>query len=252
MSKLNYFLPFVFAVITFFLVEWCFVNPNIVYVSLVLLIVLNTAAAFLLGRKKQSDWWKFLLLPALANVISVSYAVILTNQMAIQSIALLLIIFNYIYWRYVFYYLHRQNLYIPFSLENLSFYVSFIIIFLLGSLIYGLRSLLSLNILILGVIVLICLSLIVLQVFWISKLNWRQNKVYLLVMLLVLMEEFFMLSLLPLDYNILGFVWATTYYLTISLVSDKLKDRLTRQKVKYLLILTAISWLVLFVSARWI
>jgi len=252
MTKLNYFIPFVFAIAVLGILEWFISHPGFIYIALGLFVVLNLATAYFLGRKQQSDWWKFALLPGLANIVTTSYMVILTNDLLLQILILLLLIFNYIYWRYVFYYLHRQAQYQPFSLENISFYISFIIIFLLGSLTYGLRSLLSLSVLGLSIVIFVFLSTTVLQVFWISKLNWKKNLAYLVVIILVLMEMFYMLSFLPLDHNLLGFVWATIYYVIISIVSDKLKDRLTNQKVKYLLLLTGFSWLVLFLSARWI
>ncbi|MFH0840960.1 MAG: hypothetical protein V1865_03220 [bacterium] len=252
MTKLNYFLPFVFALLSLGVIEWYIGAPRMVYFALLIVIIFNLATAFILGKKERSDWWKFALLPTLANLIVIGYSIILTNHVMLQVLAILLTIFNYIYWRYVFYYLHRQSQYTSFSLENLSFYINFILVFLFGSLIYGLRSLLSLNILALGIAVLIILCLIVLQVFWISKLNWKENKIYIIIGVLALMELFFMLSFLPLDHNLLGFLWATNYYVVISMISDKLKDRLTKQKIKYILVLTFVCWLILFLSARWI
>ena len=252
MAKFNYFLPFIFTVVIFSSVEWYLAHPKMFFILLIIVVILNFLVAYLFNKQKQNDWWRFALLPVLANILVFSYLVILTSSSLIQILIVLLTIFNYIYWHYVFYYLYRQNQYTAFSLENFSFYINFILVFLLGSLAYGLRSLLSLNILLLSGIVLIVLVLIVLQIFWISKFSWRNNKIYLSIIILVLMELFFMLSFLPLDYNLLGFIWATGYYLVISMVNDKLKDRLTKIKVKYILVLVFISWLILFLSARWI
>jgi len=149
-------------------------------------------------------------------------------------------------------YLSKSPRYTSFSLENLSFYVNFVLVFLLGSVAYGFRAFLNLNPFLLFLIVLIILSLIIYQGFWVGKFSWRKSWLYWAIAWMILLQIFAVLMFLPLDYNVLGLIWAANYYLVISLVNDRLSDKFNISKLKFYIILTAIIWLLMLWTARWI
>lgn len=247
------FSPLTLSFLTLALLELFIVRPQFIFYILAVVILMNLLAAFLYCRTtKQPAWLNFSLLPVLANIITMSYIVIIAQPYLLHLALIILVIFNFIYWRFVWLYLSRSPRYISFSLENLSFYANFILIFLLGSVAYGLRAFLSLDPWWLGSITLTTLAIIIYQGLWVSKINWKKLWLYWLIAWMILLQMFYALMLLPLDYNVLGMIWATNYYVIMSLINDRMNDKVSKSKIKFYIILILIIWLLLLATARWI
>jgi len=245
--KIVNFLPFSLAIIYLIILElilnasqtqYSFLfNSGLSYlgvfgVLLIFLVILNTITAFLMTPKDQySTAINFAILPITASWSVLMYVVILNNLWLLQISAVLLVMLIYFYWRFVFFYFYNHKRYTSFSLDNLSFYVNFLIIFLTGAAALGLRLLLALNIWMPLVLVAMVSAVVVYQQGWVSK--YGKDKWFLLLGgWLVLVQVFIAILFLPHNHQLLGFVWATVYYLVITLINDYLK------KVKFFCLLS--------------
>jgi hypothetical protein len=210
------------------------------------------AALIISAKAKEKRWWEAALLPLVMNIVVLGYLMIISNQFLIQFIVLLLVVLNYVYWRFVYFYYNLPSRYTSFSLENLSFYVNFLNIFFLGALGYGLRSFLQPKLWMIIAGVTAVLALILYQGMWANKVDWKKYGAYWLVFLLVLIQFFGVLLFLPLNHNLLGFLWASIYYLLLILFNDLISHRFSRKRFRFYFIIVAVGWLILLLSASWL
>lgn len=246
------FIPFLAAVSSPLWWWWLSRVPNAYWMVFLAIIFFNLLAGLIVNKEKGRKWWNFAILPMLSQLVVLGYAIIISSQLLISFLITALVLFIYIYWRYVYFYFHRPKSYPSFSLEQLSFYINYLLIFLLGALAFGLRSLLNYNLAILAGGVAIITTLILYQIMWVSKVDWYKFGWYLLVYLIVLMQAFWALSFLPLNHNLLGFLWASIYYFFSVLLNDLLNHQLASKRVRVYLIMIMIGWIVLLLSARWL
>jgi hypothetical protein len=64
-------------------------------------------------------------------------------------------------------------------------------------------------------------------------------------------ESIFGFDLLPLDFNILGFMLASTWYALSGIVAAHVSGRLTAGRLRLILGIIFGSWLIILVTARW-
>lgn len=251
------FLPFIQALITIILLMFFIKLPTLALWLGAAAFIANIVAGYFLVKGKTRSlikdqaggWWNFCLLPLLVMGLGGAYLTIVSGWQ-IFVLCGLMVLFIYVYWRLVYFYCLAPNRYVSFSLENLSFYSSFILVWLLGAAVYGWRALLSLSILLLGGLVAAALILIIYQLAWVTKTT--NNRAYWLVGWLIMLELFLIILTLPLDHYLLGFIWASVYYLVISLFNDRLRVKLTKSRIRLYLVLIAVCWLLLLVTARWL
>jgi len=249
--KFSNFVPVLAAILAGVFYWWFSYRPAAAPLILLTVLVFNLLAAWANSRaSRQKLWWNFALLPILAESIVLGYLTIVSTPLLVKILAAGLVLLVYVYWRFVYFYLNNPARYTSFSLENLSFYVNFLLVFLLGALIFGLRAFLNYNLLLLLAVAALVLFLLIYQSVWMAKTAPQGG--YLLVNLLVLVELLWAFSFLPLNHNLLGFLWAGVYYLTAVLFSDKLNGKLSLKRLRAYGALLAVSWLILFLSARWL
>lgn len=247
------FMPFLSALVWLAAWLWLGQSPKSFWLIDLVMVIFALAAAKIIGAKaKEKKWWNAALLPLLSNIIALSYIIIAGSQPLIWVIVVLLVILNYVYWRFVYFYYNAPNRYTSFSLEHLSFYVNFLSVFFLGALAFGLKAFLQYNfwLILLGVAVI--LGLIIYQGLWSSKVDWSKYGWHGAVYLVVLLEFFGVLSLLPFDHNLLGFLWASTYYLLLILFNDLISQRFSRRRLRFYLCLVIAAWALLLLTASWL
>lgn len=240
-------------VIVLFLFELYFFYQKIFYYNVFLAVILILFTVRQINKKSEIDksWWNFAILPA-CFLISISiYSSILINKFYIQLLFFVNMFFLYFYFKNIYYYLIRPEFYKAQTLENLSSYGNFLVIFFFSSAIYGLQSFLNMSISLLIIFALLIFTLVIYQVIWANKIYLGIGLVFILVLGLILIEIAWSLSFLPLNYNILGMVLAICYYILIGLSRFHLKDKLNSKIVKLYLFSGFISILVLLLTSRW-
>ncbi|MDP2708900.1 MAG: hypothetical protein Q8O93_02515 [bacterium] len=252
--KLNRLLPLLIPLIVLALDELYFFYPKLIFIAAALIGLALFYAVWQLGATSQVDreWWNYLILPAITSVGVVAYSVFLSSKTVIQLLFIFNLAFLYLYLRYIYYYLLWPVDYQAFSMENLSSYVSWFSFFLAASVIYGLQSFLNLPVLGLILVLLAVMILIIYQIFWVNKIDWRAGLPYILVSCLILIELAWSISFLPFNYNISGLALAICFYAAVGLTKNHLLDKLDAKKVKMYLILSAVSIILVLTTARWI
>lgn len=250
----NRLLPIAIPLIIFFLLEIFFYYPKMIYVVLVFINLFLFFAFWQFSKASTIDkkWWNFYILPSIMSSLVIVYSVFLTNKVIIQTLFFLNLIFVYLYLRYVYYYLLRPTAYEVFSIENISFFANFLTFFLLASIIYGLQSFLNLPIWLLIIAALIIMILIVYQIIWVNKIDFKAGLPYLLLSCFVLIELAWSISFLPFNYNIAGLILAICYYIIIGLVKNYLLNKLDNKKIKVYLYLGLISLFFIILTTSWL
>jgi hypothetical protein len=145
------------------------------------------------------------------------------------------------------YHLGRVNYFLYFSA-----YSSLVSFFLFSSFLFGLQSLLSFSpwSLLLGVFPLILLNII--SIATIQAWNKSRGFSFWLFLAFLSWEFIAVLTLLPLNYLVLGVLSVLFYYSIFNFVRLYLTSRLTKTKIKNYIIFIMISLLVIFLTARWL
>ena len=252
--KFNRFFPLLVPLSIFFLQEIYFFSPKLIYLVSVLagLLIFFAIWQFSQASKTDNRWWNYLILPAVMSAAVMGYSVFLSNKLIIQVLFILNIIFLYLYLRYVYYYLLNPAVYEVFSIENISSYVNWLAFFLLASMVYGLESFLNLPISWLVLITMFFTALLIYQIIWANKIATRVGLAYILISCLILIELFWSISFLPLNYNIAGLCLAICYYVIVGLVKNQLLSKLDTAMVKMYLILGSVSLILVLLTAKWI
>ena len=251
--KLNRFLPLSIPILVLMIEEIFFFYPRFIYVAGVLIVLLIFFTVWQLARASEVDkgWWNYLILPAGMTLSVMSYAVFLSDKSFIQLLFVFNLVFLYLYLRHVYYYLLKPLAYQVFSIENLSSYINWLTFFLMSAALYGLQSFLNLSISSLMAVMIGTAVLLVYQIIWANKIEFKPGLPYILISCLILVELFWSISFLPFNYNISGLSLAICYYVIIGLVKNHLLDKLDAGKVRMYLILGAISLFLILFTAKW-
>ncbi len=161
-------------------------------------------------------------------------------------------VFIYFYLKSIYYYLIRPEFYKAQTIENLSSYGNFLVIFFFSSASYGLQSFLNIATALLIFFILLLLALVVYQVMWANKIDINLGFIFILLLCLILVEIAWSISFLPLNYNVLGMVLAICYYILIGLTRFYLKGKLDGKIVKLYLFSGFISIFILLLTSSWI
>jgi len=251
--KYSRILTLITPIIVLVLLELFFLKPEMFYVSLVLanLFIVLTVKQFIKESSAGKKWWNFLILPLCFFTSLAVYSTLVTNKLIIQLLFFINIAFIYFYLRNIYYYLIRPDLYKSYVLENISSYGNFLAVFFLASSIYGFQSFLNISVWLLAIVMIIAMSLIIYNVMWANKIEFRKGLVYILVSCLILVEVAWSISFLPLKYNVAGLVLAICYYILVGLVRFYLKDDLVKRRVRLYLIFGLASIFLILLTSRW-
>ncbi len=255
--KYSRFFTLLTPLVILILLEAFFLRSDIFYLSLVLgnLFIALTVKQF----SKESaasvaagGWASFLILPACFFTSLAVYSVLLESQLVIQLLFFLNAVFIYLYLRYIYYYLIQPQLYKSYFLENIATYGNFLTVFFLASSIYGLQSFLGIPVWLLAIVLTVMMILIIYNVIWANKIDFRRGAAYILINCLLLTEAAWAISFLPLKYNVAGLALAIYYYVLISLTKFYLKDELSASRIKFYLIFGLLSTMFVLLTARWL
>ncbi len=252
--KLNRLLPLLIPLLIFALEEMYFFYPKLIYIAVVLinLFIFFAVWQFCAASQVDKQWWNYFILPAVMSSVIIGYSIFLSSKLIIQFLFILNLFFLYFYLRHIYYYLINPSAYEIFSIENISSYISWFSFFMLSSVIYGLQSFLNLPILNLALIFLAVSILIIYQVIWVNKIDFKSGLPYILISCLLLVELCWSISFLPFNYNISGLCLAICFYVIIGLIKNYLLDKLDANKVKMYLMLGSISLFLILLTAKWI
>ncbi|MFA7702777.1 MAG: hypothetical protein WCX80_04980, partial [Patescibacteria group bacterium] len=197
--------------------------PKFFYLALLLLNIVLAVAIYLLLRKANlgNRLWNLWLLPFLVLNSVVAYAVLIPqdiwfNKFFIQALFILIIGFNFSYFKNVYSLIYHPEE--SSDLSGLSSNFSFLSWFFLLSAVYGLQLFLNLSYWILILVLIILAWLTTYQFLWLNNLRDRKNYILVSLSAFIMAQLAWCIYFLPFDYNSLGLIMALIYYVFLNLI----------------------------------
>lgn len=247
-----------FSVIFYPLIIWLlaqayFIWPDFLYISLGISVILTIGLTFLLKTPEhQNPWWFFAILPISFLITITTYISLQSNFLLIQILFFVLFIFLFNYFKNLYYFWHRQDLYREEDVNIINAYGGFLVVFLAAADLYGLQSLLGLTVWSMFLI----FSLIILAITYlnINLSNFNKKTVWQFVIInsVLIIEMALVFVFLPLNYNVSALAVGIVYYLFINLTRLYLQQALTTKKIKLYLIISYAGLAILLLTARWL
>jgi len=203
------------------------------------------------GRNKK-DIISFLILPLLYVNFSVVYGVFISMEWIVHLIFIADFLFLFSYFKYIYLYLFKPGYYKPQSIENLSFYSSFLISFLIFASAFAFQSFLDLAVWKIAISILVFVSLVLYQVFWSAKTVVARNLVFIFVITLLFVELYWAASFLTFDFNVSGLIMASVFYMTIGLTKNYLLEKLDKRIIKIYLSLGLAAIALAILTSEWL
>lgn len=242
----------IYPLIVLLLSEIYFFQPSAFYLSLGISLLLTLALAWSLRSPNQS--WPWLLaafIPAVFLVASSAYASLQMNKIIVQLIFLLITIFLFVYFRNLYYFYRRPNLYEAEEFTVVKSFGGLMTIFFAAASMFGLQSLLNLTTWPMF-LVFVVFSLVM------TFVNLEDEPVELavrgrfsLIIVFILAQAAFIFLLLPLQYNVSALCLAIVYYLLINLTKLYFRQALTPKRIRYYLLAGGAGIALLLLTARW-
>jgi hypothetical protein len=208
----------------------------------------------LLAGRGRHDWPLMAIAPVIFFLVFSGYIAIIIGNFWIQALLILIVWFLFNYFRNLYYYFTHQELETVYEnkLDNLLIAGSFLTMFAAATTLFSLPE--FINWPIWGTILIIAaitfLSFVQFKV--LKKVKSGPAHFLALIGLLCLAELAWGLSLLPLKFHLLGLFFAIAYYLVLFIIRLHLRGALNSRVLKVPLILSAIIFIVLFLTARWL
>jgi len=230
--------------------------PQFFYIVLLALNVVLALAIYLLLRQANLGrrLWNLWILPFLVLNSIVAYVILIPqdiwlNKFFIQALFILIIGFNFSYFKNIYNSIHHPEL--PNNLSGLSTNFSFLSWFFLLSAIYGLQLFLNLSYWILILILIILALLTTYQYLWINNLKGRENYIFVFLSAFIIAQLAWSVYFLPFDYNSLGLIMALIYYVFLNLTRLHLSHNWNKKNLQFLLVFSGFIMLLILLTLKW-
>lgn len=244
----------------FLCLEAYLILPNFFYILLIIasVLIFFTVKYFIKksipmseieGLKKK--WWNFFLTPVILLISISFYLTLVFNRAFIQILIIGLTVLLYIYFKEIYHFLVKPSRYKEKSLETLFLYLSFISVFFFASAIYGLQSFLNFPVRILMMVMLLITVFTVRQIIWVHKIKGRLGTLFIIIASFLLFQVSWVLSFLPLNYNVTGLSLGIFFYVVINLIKSYLEKTLDKARIKTYLIMGLVTILLILLTAKW-
>jgi hypothetical protein len=251
--KLPRFAVIILPLLVWLLSETYLIWPELMYFSLITSAVLVIGVSFILKTpERRTPWWATAILPLVFIASSAVYVSLQTSRFLIQLVFFALLIFIFSYFKDLYYFWQRPDLYDEEAHTRIRAYGGFLTIFFAGADLYGLQSLLSLTVWPL----LIAFAVIALAVchdnLGLNNQSRRTIWQFMALDAFLLLETAIVFVFWPLNYNVTGLALGIVYYMLINLTRLYLQQALTSKKIKLYLIISYAGLAVLLLTARWL
>jgi hypothetical protein len=243
----------IYPVIMWLLAQSYFIWPELLYTALGVSVAITLLLTFLLrSPEREASWWLLALLPISFTVAITAYISLQSSWLVVQLLFLVLAIFLFNYFKSIYYFYHRLDLYKEEDNTIIKAYGSFLVVFFGAADLYGLQSLLSLTVWPMFLV----FSLIILIVAYLNlNLDNFDRKVIIqfsAIITLLITEMALVFIFLPLSYNVAALSVGIIYYLFINMTRLYLQKALTPKKIKLYLIISYAGLAILLLTARWL
>lgn len=251
---LNRILPYLSILIIFFGFEIINVSPLWIYlIVLILLIWVLFTVSKLLGLKTiiKLKQIHFLILP-LAFVLSAALLAIFVKTILLRhGLFAFTAIFTGLFLESLFVYVYGHEDYRAGSIEGISKIINLATCYFLFSGIYGLSTMVGLPLWQTAIMALAAAIIIGYEILWINKIPDKVKRLSLFVIILILIELFIAINLLPTGIYVDAFILTTLYYAIANIISDHYAGSLKRKVALWYLIISFLMLLLVLMTAQW-
>ena len=214
-----------------------------------LLIILTVK--YLVEKNSSNPWLPFIFSPLLVFLGGEFYAIFLSNYFYLLAIFLVIIWFVYSYLRNLYYYLaygapEREK-----KIDSLLLSGGFISVWAFASALFNIQAFLNWPFWLLLLIFAPFVWLSFAYFSWWQK-NFSSAGLAIFFNTVVLLELTWVLSLLPLNYNILGFLLALFYYFLLFSLRLSWRRELNRRRLRLVLVGSSIIIFLILLTAAWL
>lgn len=234
---------------------WLFIKYPHFFLYVLAFLVMSFCLESVLMLKNspvRDNWWNLAIFPSIASVALISALTVFSNADFIQYAALVVAWLTSSYWRKVYLFLHEPRKYRLGSLEYLADYGSILVFFLVAISFFGLRDYLDAPFWILVTALAILLLLIFYYYFWSNKLVLKAFWQYLLASVTILCQLAWSIALLPFTYINSAILLTVAFYSIMHLQKLHLQAKLTNEKIRHYFAFTTLTFIIIFLSARWL
>ena len=151
----------------------------------------------------------------------------------------------------IFSFVYKTKDYQPLALENIFSYVNLISLFLFYAGFYGFLLLLGWPIWIFIILCFVITALLFMRTLLTYKIGWKEGKLFVFILSIIITESFYTISLLPSSYIVNGLILVVIYYLFMNLIKDYLKERLNSKDLRLYIIVVGVILLVSLLTTKW-
>jgi hypothetical protein len=228
--------------------------PKLLYVSLSVFAALIIAATLIIAPRPLI--WKqvlnYLILPLTLTLSAVIYSTFyFPSSGLIKFILLLLGVFMFFYYSNIYRCWHFPETYKLENLETIYSFGAWLAMFFGASAVYGLQYFLNLPIWLPTTILLAIIMLLTYKSLWIKGLDARHNLLFIFLLPFIIVQIGWALYFLPFNFNVLGLILATLYFLAADFIKLHLTHSLNRLALRRHLALVAIVLFLVLIFVQW-
>lgn len=239
--------PFlIFLILEFFV--YTFTNINYVFFAIILLVIFSVKN-IRIRDDLNIKWYLFLIYPILLEISFLAYILMEPDYLRPHYLIIVNSVILYFYFRTLRFYFSGIDKGV--SLNNITIFGNFVLIFFLSSSMYGLHSSLRISVWLLMAVFTVFLALLVYFVMYINKIKLNIALFYILVVCLVMLELAWSIYFLPVSYKVSGLILAIGYYMIMGLSRHHLVDTLREQTVRLYLGFGFLSIILILLTSRW-
>lgn len=234
---------------------WLFLNSPryFIYILLVLIVGFSIEAHFLLkGSPVNDNWWNLAIFPSLAATALIAALTVLSRDNFFQFTIFVIAWLISTYWKKAYLFFHEPKRYKLGSLEYLADYGNIFVVFLVSISYYGFRDYLNTSFWLLAPGLAVTLALVFYNFFWSNKLPFKLFWPYLTAGVLILGELAWTISLLPFTFINTAILLTVCYYSITHLQKLHLQAKITSEKIRHYLAFITLTFIIIFLSARWL
>jgi len=253
MFLLNKAFQFLSAFFLLLTLELLLSHEKLLWIFSPIAVLLVIVTLWLFNKKKFNlEFLSFLISPVLFVITCIGFSLFIEKNIFFHFIAAGASIFLYIYFGRILDYKFYPKRYQPYSLENFSWYLDIIIVFLFFSLAFALIIFLKVKLLVLIAPAVLIGLLLAYQLFWVNKINFSDSNVFIFTIGVVMVELFCAVYYLPTSFYINAFILTIAFYLMTGLGRYFLLGSLDKKKVINFLIVSVVCLTVILATAQWV
>jgi len=246
------FIPLLIPLITLLLSEVFLLYPRLFFVCLSLGALVIFLGVKSLGQKNKEEFWPFFSLIPIIIFLSFSlYSALIFSQTLIQLFFITAFVINFYYFKIIYYYLFKDKEEQKNQLRPFFTFAGFFSIFCLYSSIYLLPLFINISPFLLALSPIVVVYFLFFQGIYFYSNSFKESWLIVTINTLILLQISLILSYFPLSSHILGFIVALGYYLLLTISILNFKNKISRQTLKWPLVLVIVSVSVLLLTARW-